>query len=66
MMITKDRAVRPKTERCIKCNRKWNVGIDQSIPATGYLCEVCEGEASQSAEELISIKKNGYALNAYL
>ena len=65
-MIVKDRALTPKIERCTKCNRKCNVGIKQSIPATGYLCEVCEGEASQSAEELISIKKNGYALNAYL
>lgn len=65
MMITKDRAIKPKTERCIKCNRKWNVSIEQNVPAKGYICEICAGEVKQP-REVIFIKKHGYALNAYL
>ncbi len=66
MLIIKVKQRTPRTVRCVKCRRKWNISIYTVFPESGYECLICKGLLNQSTEEQKMITEHGYALNAYL
>ena len=58
--------VKSRTARCVKCKRTWYISIYTTLNKSGYTCPICKGITGEAMDDQIFIKKNGYALNAYL